>query len=194
MSSIDDLPDHYRRKIRHLIFEYNRPFPGPYYFARLLRGKTEAKIADIGSGPICTLGSLWGDVKVTLYPSDLRQKAYKKLLREVQCKPLFPVEYQDMEKLTYPDSFFDVVHCVNALDHTKDVEKALNEMKRVCKTGGYIYLRHIRNQRSAHKGNGHYWDAKTNGSFDNGEKSVMLDGARTTYDGDFIVSIFLKRG
>jgi SAM-dependent methyltransferase len=187
-----DLPGHYQRRIKQLIYEYNRPFPGPYYYSRFLRGRREAKIADLGSGPICTLGSLWSGVDITIYASDLRAEVYKKLLKDVACEPLVPVEYQDMENLTYPDNFFDLVHCVNALDHTEDAQKALGEMKRVCKPGGYIYLRHSHNQKSAHGGKGHYWDAKING-FVNQDMHVPLPDFITTDDGYFIISIKRKR-
>lgn len=183
--------DHYEKRIKKLIHEYNRPFPGPYYFARFLRRKNEAKIADIGSGPICILGNLWSGVKLTIYASDINQPEYAKMLEEENCKLVTPVEYQDMESLTYPDEFFDVVHCANALDHTKDAQKALDEMKRVCKKGGYIYLRHLHNQKKVNGGRGHFWDAKKNGFF-NGKSLVTLDGFLTADDGFFIVSIMKK--
>jgi len=40
-----------------------------------------------------------------------------------------------------------IVFCANALDHCQDPYKALREMVRVCKSGGWIYLNHI-----AHEG------------------------------------------
>lgn len=193
MENIDpNLPDHYRRKFKQLVSEYNKPFPLPYYFARFIRGKKSIKIAELGSGPVCTLGNVWGDVEIEIHASDLRQPSYKKLQEKERCKLLIPIEYQDMEILTYPDNFFDVVHCVNALDHTNDAQKALDEMKRVCKKGGYIYLRHVHNQKSAHHGNGHYWDARVDG-FYNRKIRIPLDDFITTDDGYFIVSIFKKR-
>lgn len=184
---------HYRRKLKNLIYEYNRLFPGPYYFNQFLSHKhiKEAKIADLGSGPVCILGTLWSGINITIYASDILQPEYIKALEKENCKLITPIEYQDMENLTYPDEFFDVVHCVNALDHTKDAQKALDEMRRVCKVGGYIYLRHAHNQKRAHHGNGHYWDAKVNGFF-NGKDLVTLSGFRTTDDGYFIVSILRK--
>lgn len=184
---------HYHRRIKELIAEYNRPFPGPYYFTRFFTHKhlPEVKIADLGSGPICTLGTLWGHIKITIFASDIQQPEYAKILTKENCTPLVPIEYQDMENLTYPDNFFDLVHCVNAIDHTQNIEKALSEMYRVCKPNGYIYLRHARNQRRAHRGIGHFWDAKING-FSNGRKIVSLDGYTTTDDGYFIVSILQK--
>lgn len=183
--------DHYRRRIKELIEEYNKLFPAPYYFERFLKKKTEVKIADLGSGPICTLGNLWGNVKIKIYASDILAPQYSKLIEEQNCKLITPVEYQDMENLTYPDEFFDLVHCVNALDHTKDVQKALNEMKRVCKIGGYIYLRHGHNQKTVNGGRGHLWDAKKEGFF-NGTSWVGLDGFHTSDDGYFLVSIMKK--
>lgn len=193
MESVDpNLPGHYLRKFKQLVYEYNRDFPLPYYFERLIRSKKEVKIADIGSGPVCTLGNIWGAVKINIYASDLRQPSYKTLAQKEKIKLRTPIEYQDMENLTYPDNFFDIVHCVNAMDHTKDIERALSEMKRVCKKDGYIYLRHIHNQRMVHRGNGHYWDAGVDG-FSDGKKLVKLSGFITTDDGLFIVSIFKKR-
>jgi ubiquinone/menaquinone biosynthesis C-methylase UbiE len=79
---------------------------------------------------------------------------------------------------------------VNALDHTKDVRKALGEMKRVCKTGGIIYLRHAPNQKNFLKGD-HYWNVTMEG-FDNGKELVKLDGFKTGTDGFMIISIMKK--
>jgi ubiquinone/menaquinone biosynthesis C-methylase UbiE len=185
--------DHYRRRLKNLIEEYNRPFPGPYYFGRFFSHKhiTEAKVADLGSGPVCTLGSLWSSVKITIHASDIQEPEYTKAVNALGCKLLVPIEYQDMENLTYPDNSFDLVHCVNALDHTPNIEKALSEMRRICKPNGFIYLRHAHNQKSAHHGNGHYWDAKVTG-FTDGQKLVPLTGFSTVDDGYYIVSILRK--
>lgn len=79
---------------------------------------------------------IWGKVNLKIYASDILANEYAKLTHEVLRTP---IEYQDMENLTYLDESFDVVHCVNALDHTKNAQKALSEMKRICKTGGYIF-------------------------------------------------------
>jgi ubiquinone/menaquinone biosynthesis C-methylase UbiE len=78
--------------------------------------------------------------------------------------PLFPIEVQNMEKLTYPDNFFDIVHCVNALDHTGHAEDAVKELIRVCKPGGWVYIDCALTQRTA-RGHNHFWDAEVDGSF-----------------------------
>lgn len=185
--------DHYRRRLKSLIYEYNRIFAGPYYFSQFFTHKhiKEAKVADLGSGPVCTLGTLWGSIDIQIRASDILAPAYLKALKEIGCTLLTPLEYQDMESLTYKDNTFDLVHCVNALDHTRNVKKALTEMKRVCKPNGYIYLRHTRSQKRAHHGNGHYWDARIDGFFGDNE-IVTLSDFVTTDDGHNIVSIYQK--
>lgn len=183
--------EHYKKRIKQLINDYNRLFPAPFYFGRFLKNKKEATIADLGSGPICTIGTLWGKTKITIRASDILAKEYAKLIEEQNAKLINPVEYEDMENLSYPDEFFDVVHCVNALDHTKDAQKALSEMKRVCKSGGYIYLRHAHNQKKVNGGKGHFWDAKRDGFFDD-TTWVTLDGFHTTDDGYYLISIMKK--
>lgn len=186
-----NLDSHYTRRIKDFIEIYNRYFPLPYYFGRFLRGKKEVKIADLGAGPVCTLGNLWAGVKIEIYASDTLAVEYNKLVDYQNCKLIIPIEYQDMQNLSYPDNFFDVVHCVNALDHVKDVKKAISEMKRVCKPGGFVYLRHGHNQKKANGGKGHFWDAKARGFFD-GKTLVTLDGFHTFDDGHYLISTFDK--
>ena len=79
---------------------------------------------------------------------------------------------EDMEKLTYGDESFDMVHCRNALDHTKDALAAVKEMIRICKPGGWVYIKCWLDQKST-KGH-HYWSAKDDGIFTNGVDSFDL--------------------
>lgn len=78
---------------------------------------------------------------------------------------------EDMEDLTYPDNFFDLVVCINALDHTKDAYKALRELKRVAKHWVYIDCALIQKTTS---GKGHYWDMLETGLMTNGRESFSL--------------------
>jgi ubiquinone/menaquinone biosynthesis C-methylase UbiE len=44
------------------------------------------------------------------------------------------------EALPYPDGYFDYIHCYTVLEHVEDVQKALDEMVRVCAPGGSLFL------------------------------------------------------
>lgn len=81
------------------------------------------------------------------------------------------VEVQDMENINYPDNTFDLVVCVNALDHTEDAEKALKELIRVARTWVYVDCSLIQKSSS---GKGHYWDMQEDGTMTDGERSFNI--------------------
>jgi ubiquinone/menaquinone biosynthesis C-methylase UbiE len=147
----------YRMKFKSKLARFNHKAELPDYFGPMIGDKKEVAIAELATGPICAIGNLWKDVKVNLYASDILKNEYDALWKEYNVTPVIPIEYQDMENLTYSDNFFDIVHCVNALDHTLDAKKALKEMIRVCKPGGWIYLRHSPDQMKKYRGM-HAWD------------------------------------
>lgn len=146
-------------KTRHWALNVHKPLAP--YFERLIGNKTQVKIADLGSGAICTTGDSWPGVRVEIFPSDMLAEEYKHILWEFGVIPLLPVEFQNMERLTYPDSTFDIVHCTNALDHCYDPFSAILEMVRVCKPGGWVYLSHISDVGRGSKYRGlHCWDIR----------------------------------
>ena len=114
------------------------------------------RVADLGAGPISTLElRVKGPVTLEIVPSDIAG-----------------AEYQDMEKLTYPDASFDIVLCRNALDHTKDALAAVKEMLRICKPGGKVFIKCWLDQKDT--GHKHFWNAKEDGVFSNGLDSFDL--------------------
>lgn len=76
----------------------------------------------------------------------------------------------DMENLPYKDNCFDIVACINALDHTPDASKALEELIRV---GRYIYIDCALIQKTT-SGRNHYWDMEENGTLKNEVTSIPL--------------------
>lgn len=144
-SGVDKTLDFYRSKWPWKAKQFNREMDLPPYFEDMIGQRKEVKIADIGAGMFCILGSKWKDLKVEMVACDVLADEFKKILDEHDVVRLIPVEKQDMENLSYPDNYFDIVHCANALDHTVNPIKALDEMKRICKPGGYVYLRHYPN-------------------------------------------------
>lgn len=182
MTGTEKEVDHYRKKFLRKLGQFNKPMNLPDYFEHLIGGKKKVRIAELASGPINTLGQSWPGVEVELLPTDVLWPEYKKLWEETTDKALIPVEYADMESLPYPDNSFDIVHCANALDHTKNAQKALEEMKRVCKKGGIVYVLCADDQKRRFSGM-HEWNAKTeNGNF------VMRDGPT----GNFKIGDILK--
>lgn len=88
---------------------------------------------------------------------------------------IYPIDSQfgdNMEKLDYPKESFDIVHCRNALDHTKDARAAVEEMIRVCKPGGKVFIKCWLAQKDT--GGKHYWNADKDGGFDNGSDRFDL--------------------
>ena len=151
------------KTIRDNIERFNKPLPLVEYLVLLVGDKKDVKIADIGSGPFSTIGRYLTGVKIEIYPSD--QQDFTGFWKKYKVSPMFPIEYQNMENLTYPDEFFDIVHCTNALDHTINALEAVKEMLRVCKTGGWIYIDCSLDQLST--GYKHYWNTKEDGVFVN---------------------------
>ena len=131
----------------------------------MIGAKKEVTVANLGSGPINLLGNSFEDVKVDVISSDILADEYNKLLEELKIKSPH-IEKQDMTNLTYGDNSFDIVFCSNAVDHSHDPYKALREMIRICKRGGWVYLRHI-----AHEGKRHNYTNLHQWNFD-----VMEDG------------------
>lgn len=128
-------------------------------FDFMIGGKKRVRIANLGAGALNMLGDFRDNVRVTVVSSDLLADEYKNLHGEFSIKPPTPVEKQDMTSLTYQDNSFDIVYCANALDHTQDPYKALQEMVRICKPGGWIYLRHIAHEGKRHGyRNLHQWN------------------------------------
>lgn len=92
-------------------------------------------ILDVGCGPTCA-GQLFSvGIKTYLDPlMDSFLKTYPEKLAKGEkiCSTA--------ENIPKPDESFDVVLCVNALDHMFDPEKALDEIHRVLKRGGIFVL------------------------------------------------------
>lgn len=169
----------YRKKLPEKAAYFNRPLPLHEYFDPLIGDKKEVKIADLGCGLLATTGSYKPGVKVSLFPSDFLANQYNQVFIDAGIERLIPIERQDMESLTYEDNYFDIVNCVNALDHTINPDKALREMIRVCRPGGWVYLRHMpaNGRRSKYSGL-HQWniDMEANGDclFWNPERKFLL--------------------
>jgi ubiquinone/menaquinone biosynthesis C-methylase UbiE len=143
----------------------NSPLPLAEELVPLVGDKKKVRIADIGSGPYSIIGRLLDGVEIEVYPSD-RHSFGAFWSEKVKTVPTYPIEVQDMEKLTYEDNFFDIVVCNNALDHTYTPVSAVKEMIRVVKPGGWVYINCFLDQQLT--GYKHHWNAKEDGEFVSG--------------------------
>lgn len=178
MEYINGVSSHYIRTFAHKVKKYNVYGPLPDYFAPMIGDKKKVRIAELGAGPVNTIGSEWPETEVELFASDVVQPEYRKLWEAHGAVPLIPVECEDMEHLTYSDGMFDIVHCVNAVDHTPDARAALREFRRVCKPGGWIYLRHAPDQMRRFGGM-HAWNIRMEGDkclFEGKYETFVLEG------------------
>jgi len=190
---------HYGRKLLIKEEQYNHAIPFPDYLLPYVMGKKELMVADLGAGPFSTVGTKLDGCKVTLIPSDILAEEFRDMCDHAGIKQYIPVEYQNMTRMRYPDETFDIVHCVNAIDHVLDIRSALHEMNRVCKTNGVIYLRHYQNQGEKKNYCGfHRWNIELS-EHDcriwNEDESFFLDDLLpfcTMQDGRMIVSVMVK--
>ena len=143
--------------------EINKHSPLIPELVPLVEGKKEVRIADIGSGPFLTIGDVVEGVDVRVYPMDSNRASYEAFWKEFGGEPMFPVDIQNMEKLTCENDFFDITVSMNALDHTRDALSAVKEMIRVTKPGGWVYIKCWLDQMDT--GYRHFWNAKEDGKF-----------------------------
>ena len=190
---------HYNRKLLQKSEQYNCEMPFPEYLLPYVLGKKELKIADLGAGPFSTVGTKLDGCKVTLVPSDILAEEFRDMCEQADIKQYIPVQYQNMTRMRYPNEAFDIVHCVNALDHVRDIRSALSEMNRVCKTNGAVYLRHFRNEGEKKNYCGfHYWNIERSDNdcrIWNEEESFFLNDLLpfcTMQEGRMIVSTMIK--
>jgi SAM-dependent methyltransferase len=93
------------------------------------------RVLDIGCGP---RGSLeWADMTAQRVGLDPLVPAYLKLGAN---KHKMKYAASRSENIPFPDAHFDIVACLNALDHVDDLDTTIREIKRVTKRGGFFLL------------------------------------------------------
>jgi SAM-dependent methyltransferase len=119
------------------------------------------RILDVGSGPLTKLGKHYRGQALDLSACDPLADVYSALLKRAGIAPLVPVRMafaEDLSAFFAPDSF-DLVHCINALDHSFDPLRAIHEMLRVARVGGTVVLMHQPNEAEAENYVGlHQWN------------------------------------
>ncbi len=114
---------------------------------RLIRqrliGKASGKVLEVGSGTGINFPFYNGADKVIATEPDsiMRERSLKRLK---DASVPIDVIVGDAQALSYPDNSFDTVVGTLVLCTIPDPEKALNEMRRVCKPDGQIlFFEHV---------------------------------------------------
>src|SRR6185295_6270228 len=91
-----------------------------------------AKLLDVGCGPYTVVGKRIDGLRLDITAVDPLADAYVELMRRHQHQPLIAPHFAVAEDLAafFPASSFDVVHCRNALDHSFDPIRGIDQMLR----------------------------------------------------------------
>lgn len=63
-----------------------------------------------------------------------------RLKAELHRIPIERFQQATAESIPHPDNSFDFVYCYTVIEHVQDVERSIDEMIRVCKVGGTVYI------------------------------------------------------
>jgi SAM-dependent methyltransferase len=119
-------------------------------------------VLDVGSGALSWIKGL---IRMRLYSCDPLAHEYREIFdyhshpNAINYIP-HKVSAEELSK-EYPENFFDIVHCSNALDHTQNPYKAILEMERVCRPGGMILIQGFENEAIHEDWKGlHQWNIR----------------------------------
>ncbi len=118
--------------------------------AELLRGlgRDRARLLDVGAGPVTSLGHQLPGMALEITATDPLGALYAELCARHGVAPPCPTGFAVAEDLAsfFPAGGFDLVHCRNALDHSFDPLRGIEQMLAVTRTGGLVLLRHFPNE------------------------------------------------
>jgi SAM-dependent methyltransferase len=107
-----------------------------------VRAKYVARYLPEGKGKCLDAGS-----GTNIYKGLVEEKGYQWYGIDVNPKP--PAIYGNVTEIPFPDNFFDVVLCVDVLEHVEKDYVAIKEMFRVLKSRG-ILVSHVPNANQTH--------------------------------------------
>jgi ubiquinone/menaquinone biosynthesis C-methylase UbiE len=112
------------------------PGPPPEHLARFVRALGPARrVLDVGCGD----GRLTAEIQASdVVAADVSQVALERAARRLPGVPTVLLELD--APLPFDDSEFDLVVCVETLEHVRDVQLLLSEARRVLEPGGRLAL------------------------------------------------------
>ncbi len=111
----------------------------PEYLAQYITEGT--RILDLGSGPASVLGGIYNGKRLDITAIDPLAEVYKELYAKNDIQPLVIPEFGLGEELPkYVKGKFDFIYSKNALDHSYDPIKCINNMISLCNKDGVIFI------------------------------------------------------
>jgi SAM-dependent methyltransferase len=126
------------------------------FLEQLFTKGTKLDVLDVGAGPITFLGTMSTRNDISITATDPLADAYQKILSAHGITPKVATDFATAEDLVafFPVKRFDLVHCRNALDHSFNPVRGIDQMLRVTKPGGFVVLRHRVNEGENEKYSG----------------------------------------
>lgn len=99
---------------------------------------TSGRVLDIG----CHSGTFTEKIATKLgtkklYGIDISRSAIKQIRKRI---PLGKFKVEDAHNMVFHANFFDVIYCIEVLEHLDNPIKVLSEMKRVLRKGGKVII------------------------------------------------------
>lgn len=113
--------------------------------AKLLKGApSPARVLDVGAGPLTIVGKKLSGLSIDLVAIDPLAGQYDQLLQKHRINPPVHTRTGTAEEVgsLFSKDHFDLAHARNCLDHGLDPFLAVQQMLRVVKPGGWVYLKH----------------------------------------------------
>lgn len=106
------------------------------------------EILDVGAGPLTVLEKKLSGRELRITAVDPLAGQYAALLERYDVRPIVRTQSCDAESLRrmFSKGTFDLTYARNALDHSFNPIKAITQMLHVTKDGGFVLLKHIRNE------------------------------------------------
>jgi SAM-dependent methyltransferase len=173
-----EFPGEYQERL-----DPNAEIRDPLILAAVRRsGSDPVRILDVGAGPLTALGKRDPQDfarRIEIVAIDPLAEEYRRMLRRYGVTPPVLTEACRGEDLDvrFARDTFDIAYARNALDHSLDPMKVIENMVAVVRPGGTIVLRHYRREAEEMSYEQlHQWN------FDVEEGRLLLWSKRDTYD------------
>ncbi|HEV7461343.1 MAG TPA: methyltransferase domain-containing protein [Solirubrobacteraceae bacterium] len=123
-------------------------------------------LLDVGAGPLTSVGRTHPGRTVDVTAVDPLAPAYDRLLEELRVEPPTRTVTGSAERLLehFAPASFDIAYAQNALDHGLDPRRGIRNMLEVVRPGGFVVLRHLRNEAATERYTGlHRWNLERRG-------------------------------